>query len=45
MEDFNFTIENKSLVVYVSTFMRLECFIKINASFKFGKPNCFNLIL
>ena len=44
MGDFNLTVENKKLEVFMSTF-DMECFIKKPTCFQSAKPNCIDLIL
>ena len=44
MGDFNFTVENKNLEVFMSTF-DMECLIKKPTCFQSAKPNCIDLIL
>ena len=44
MGDFNFTVENKNLEVFMSTF-DMEYLIKKPACFQSAKPNCIDLIL
>ena len=44
MGDFNVTVENKNLDVFMSTF-DMECLIKKPSCFQSAKPNYINLIL
>ena len=44
MEDFNLTVENKNLEVFIS-FFDMKCLIKKPTCFQSAKPNCIDLIL
>ena len=44
MEDFNLTVENKNLEVFMST-SDLECMIKKPKCFQSAQSNCIDLIL
>ena len=44
IEDFNLTVENKIIEVFMITF-DMECLIKKPTCFQSVKPNCVDLIL
>ena len=44
MADFNLTVEDKNLEVFMSTF-DMECLINKPTGFQSAKPNCIDLIL